>query len=176
MKITLLGLGNLLMRDEGVGVQAVRLLEERYELPPHLEVVDGGTSGLDLLPYIEGRDRVLVVDAVNFGREPGYIGVLENRELPALFARKDSLHHLGLQDVLAAAQLLEVAPREICLIGVQPLSLEIGLELSGLLQGQLELLLQRIITKLREWGLVLTQRLTEVPRPSTACPLGQNPK
>ena len=158
LKVTLLGLGNLLMQDEGVGVQAVRLLEERYELPPNLEVVDGGTSGLDLLPYIEGRDRVLVVDAVNFAREPGFIGVLENRELPALFACKDSLHHLGLMDVLAAAQLLEVAPREICLIGIQPLSLEIGLELSELLQGKLELLLHRIITKLQEWGLVLTQR------------------
>ena len=163
MKITLLGLGNLLMQDEGVGVQAVRLLEERYELPPNLEVVDGGTSGLDLLPYIEGRDRVLVVDAVDFGREPGFIGVLEDQEIPALFAVKASLHHLGLMDVLAAAQLLEVAPKEICLIGIQPLSMKIGLELSELLQGKLELLLHRIITRLQEWGLVLTQRPSKIP-------------
>ena len=88
MNVTLIGLGNLLMRDEGVGVHAVRALEEQYGLPPGLEIVDGGTSGLDLLPYIEGRDRVLVVDAVNFGKEPGYIGVLENQEIPALFASK----------------------------------------------------------------------------------------
>ena len=80
--VTLIGLGNLLMRDEGVGVQAVRAIEERYEMPPGVEIVDGGTSGLDLLPYIEGRDRVLFVDAVNFGKEPGYIEVLENREIP----------------------------------------------------------------------------------------------
>lgn len=152
-KVTLLGLGNLLMRDEGVGVQAVQAVEERYEIPPDLEIVDGGTSGLDLLPYIEGRDRVLFVDAVNFGREPGHIGVLENREIPALFARKDSLHHLGLMDVLATAQLLEVTPREICLIGVQPQSLEIGLELSELLQARMDLLVDRIITKLRDWGI-----------------------
>jgi hydrogenase maturation protease len=152
-KVTLSGLGNLLMRDEGVGVQAVQAVEERYEIPPDLEIVDGGTSGLDLLPYIEGRDRVLFVDAVNFGREPGHIGVLENREIPALFARKDSLHHLGLMDVLATAQLLEVTPREICLIGVQPQSLEIGLELSELLQARMDLLVDRIITKLRDWGI-----------------------
>lgn len=157
-KVTLIGLGNLLMRDEGVGIHAVRALEERYELPPELEVVDGGTAGLDLLPYIEGRDLVLVVDAVNFGQAPGFIGVLENQEIPALFASKDSLHHLGLMDVLAAAQLLEVTPREICLIGVQPLSLEIGLELSELLNGKLGLLLDRIVSKLQEWGFIISQR------------------
>ncbi len=146
------------MQDEGVGVQAVWALEKGWELPPELEVVDGGTAGLDLLPYIERRDRVLFVDAVNFKKEPGYIGVLEDQEIPALFATKDSLHHLGLLDVLAAAQLLEVAPREVCLIGVQPQSLETGLELSPLLQGRLELLLERIIAKLREWGLILAPR------------------
>ncbi len=148
------------MRDEGVGVQAVRALEERYELPPDLEVVDGGTAGLDLLPYIEGRDRVLFVDAVNFRQEPGYIGVLENEEIPALFAAKESLHHLGLMDVLAAARLLDAFPREVCLIGIQPLILDIGLELSELLQGKMELLLTRIIAKLEEWLLHVTQRRT----------------
>jgi hydrogenase maturation protease len=158
MKITLIGLGNILMQDEGVGVQAVRALEEGWELPPELQVVDGGTSGLDLLPYIEGRDLVLFVDAVNFGRDPGYIGVLENQEVPALFATKDSLHHLGLMDVLAAAQLLDISPREVCLIGIQPQSLDLGLELSPLLQGKLELLLHQIIAKLQAWGLVLTPR------------------
>jgi hydrogenase maturation protease len=158
MKITLIGLGNLLMRDEGVGVQAVRALEERYELPPELEVVDGGTAGLDLLPYIEGCDRVLLVDAVNFRKEPGYIGVLENEEIPALFAAKESLHHLGLMDVLAVARLLDAFPREICLIGIQPQSLDIGIELSELLQGRMELLLDRIIAKLNEWLLNLIQR------------------
>ncbi|MCL4500589.1 MAG: HyaD/HybD family hydrogenase maturation endopeptidase [Deltaproteobacteria bacterium] len=157
-KITLIGLGNLLMRDEGVGIQAVRALEERYELPPDLEVVDGGTSGLDLLPYIENRDRVLFVDAVNFRQEPGYIGVMENQEVPALFATKDSLHHLGLMDVLAAARLLEVAPKEVCLIGIQPQTIETGLELSDRLQAKLPELLAKIIARLQDWGLTLARR------------------
>jgi hydrogenase maturation protease len=151
--ISLIGVGNILMRDEGVGVQAVRLIEERYELPPEVEVVDGGTSGLDLLPYIEGRERVLFVDAVNFGQEPGYIGVLENEAVPARFGAKDSLHHLALMDVLAAAQLLDAAPREICLIGIQPQSLEIGLELSELVREKLDLLVAQVIAQLRSWGL-----------------------
>lgn len=152
-KVVLIGLGNILLRDEGVGVQAIRAVQERCQWPSHLEIVDGGTAGLDLLPYIEGRDRVLFVDAVNFNREPGYIGVLENEEIPALFARKETLHHLGLLDVLAAAQLLGVAPREVCLIGIQPAVMETGLELSELLQARLELLVGRIIAKLQEWGL-----------------------
>ena len=153
IKVTLLGLGNLLLRDEGVGIHAIRALEARHLAPPGLEIVDGGTSGLDLLPYIEDRDRVLFVDAVNFRKEPGYIGVLENQEVPAMFSLKDSLHHLGLMDVLAAAQLLDAAPREICLIGIQPHIIETGLELSDLLQEKLPLLLAGILAKLKDWGL-----------------------
>lgn len=152
-KVTLIGLGNILMRDEGVGVQAVRLVQERCGALSDLEIVDGGTAGLDLLPYIQGRDRVLFVDAVNFQREPGYIGVLEDREVPALFGLKSSLHHLGLMDVLAAAQLLDAAPQKVCLIGIQPQIMDLGLELSELLQEKLPLLVDRILVKLQEWGI-----------------------
>ena len=151
-KITLIGLGNILLRDEGVGVQAVRALLERYEVPSSLEIVDGGTSGLDLLPFIEGRDRVLFVDAVNFGQEPGYLGELNNEKIPAFFAAKSSLHHLGLADVLAAAQLLDTLPKEVCLIGIQPHTLEPGLELSPVLQARLDDFLEQILAKLRGWG------------------------
>ena len=157
-KVTLIGLGNLLLRDEGIGLHAVRAMEAGYQADPGFEIVDGGTAGLDLLPYIEGRDRVLFVDAVNFRKEPGYIGVLENQEVPALFATKDSLHHMGLMDVLAAAQLLDRSPREVCLIGIQPHTIETGLELSELLQARLPELLARIVARLQDWGLSLTPR------------------
>jgi hydrogenase maturation protease len=146
------------MRDEGVGIHAVQAMEADYQTDPNLEIVDGGTAGLDLLPYIEDRDRVLVVDAVNFRKEPGYIGVLENQEVPALFATKDSLHHMGLMDVLAAAQLLDRSPREICLIGVQPQTIETGLELSDLLQAKLPELLARIVARLQDWDISLSRR------------------
>ena len=151
------------MRDEGVGIHAMRALEAGYQAAPGLEIVDGGTSGLDLLPYIEGRDRVLFVDAVNFRKEPGYIGVLENQEIPALFGLKGSLHHLGLMDVLAAAQLLDIAPREVCLIGIQPHTIELGLELSELLQEKLEELLGVITARLKEWGVECQVRPGALP-------------
>ena len=157
-KITLIGLGNILLQDEGVGVHAIRHMQEHYEMPPELEIVDGGTSGLDLLPYIEGRDRVLFVDAVKFGQEPGYIGILENEEIPSFFAVKSSLHHLGLADVLAAAQLLDTLPPEICLIGIQPYSLETDLKLSPQLQARLDALLEQVLAKLLDWGLFCRPR------------------
>ena len=136
-----------------MGIHAVQALPAGWVCPPELEIIDGGTTGLDLLPYLEGRDRVLFVDAVNFGKEPGYIGVLENAAVPALFSTKASLHHLGLADVLAAARLLDVFPRELCLIGIQPQDLEPGLELSATLQGKMADFLARILAKLQSWGI-----------------------
>ena len=152
MHITLLGLGSLLMQDEGVGIHAVRYIQEHYETPG-LEIIDGGTGGMDLLPYIENRDHLLVVDAANFEKEPGYIGVLRDEEIPALFGVKASLHHLGLADVLATAQLMDIAPKEICLIGVQPQTIALGLELTELIQKKLPDLVALIIKQLEEWGI-----------------------
>ncbi len=151
MHITLLGLGSLLMQDEGVGIHAVRYIQENYETSG-LEIIDGGTGGMDLLPFIENRDRLLVVDAANFGQEPGYIGVRRDEEIPALFGVKASLHHLGLADVLAAAQLMDIAPKEICLIGMQPQTIALGLELTELIQKKLPDLVALTIKQLEDWG------------------------
>jgi len=166
MKIALIGLGNILMRDEGVGVHAIKAVQEHYQVPPELDVVDGGTAGLDLLPFLEGRDRVLFVDAVDFGEAPGFIGVLKNEAIPQAFGKsKSSLHHVGLAEVLAAARLLDALPPEVCLIGIQPQSLEVGLELTEVLQEKLETLVARITATLGDWGLPLIRR---APAPSSS--------
>jgi hydrogenase maturation protease len=157
MTTTLLGLGSILMQDDGVGVHAVKYIQEHYDTPG-LEIVDGGTSGLDLIPYIENRDRVLVVDATDFGKEPGYIDVLRDDEIPALFGEKASLHHIGLMDVLATVQLLNIAPKEICLIGMQPQTIALGLELSGVIQEKLDILVGKIINQLENWGVTCSRR------------------
>ncbi len=164
MKTTLIGLGNILMRDEGIGVHAVLALQERFEVPPELEIVDGGTAGLDLLPFFEGRDRVLLVDAVDFGAEPGFIGELANEAIPARFGKnKASLHHVGLAEVLALAQLQNILPQEICLIGIQPASLDPGLELTGTVQEKFDALIARVRTKLRDWDIYLASRSSSSP-------------
>jgi len=82
LKTALLGIGNILLKDEGVGVHVVNAMKESYTFSPEVEIIDGGTLGLDLLPFVEGRERLLIIDAVNFGKAPGYIGVLENEKDP----------------------------------------------------------------------------------------------
>jgi hydrogenase maturation protease len=164
MKVTLIGMGNILMRDEGVGVHAVKAVEERFEVPPELDIIDGGTAGLDLLPFLEGRDRVLLVDAVDFGKDPGFIGELANEAIPAAFGKdKASLHHVGLAEVLATARLLDILPREICLIGIQPHTIDMGLELTEVLEQHFDRLIARISDRLRDWNLPLIPRSSSSP-------------
>ena len=151
--MTLIGLGNILMRDEGIGVHVVNRFRERYSVPDSVEIVDGGTCGLDLMPVIEGRRKVLIVDAVNFEREPGYIGELVNDEIPARFSTKASLHHLGLMDVLSIVRLADAMPEEICIIGIQPKTMELGLDMTELMLDKIDVLVEKIVLKLREWNI-----------------------
>jgi hydrogenase maturation protease len=146
--VTLIGLGNILLRDDGVGVHAVRYIQEHCTIPAGLEIVDGGTTGLDLLPFIEGRQRVIFVDTVNFNQAPGFIGVLKNEAIPSLFGAKESLHHMGLMDVLAAARLMDILPADIRLIGIQPERIEPGLEMSATIQSRLSPLVDQILSEI----------------------------
>ena len=151
-KLALIGLGNILLRDEGAGVHAVRILREEHHFTPAIEIVDGGTLGLDLLPYLEHSDRLLFVDAVDFGKEPGYIGEMEDREMTASFRGALSVHDLGLSDLLRAAAWKGLKPERICVIGIQPESVEMGLEMTPLIRGRVEELLKRVVAKLEAWG------------------------
>jgi hydrogenase maturation protease len=147
-----MGLGNILMMDEGVGVHTINAFQKRYRVPDYAEVIDGGSAGLDLLPFIEGREKLLMVDAVNFDREPGYIDILENEEIPAKFSTKTSLHHLGLLDVLSIVKLSDALPKDMCIIGIQPKSMELGLDMSPEIWDKVPELVERIVSKLHEWN------------------------
>jgi len=160
VKISLIGLGNLLLGDEGVGVHAVGALKEKYDFPEEVRLLDGGTLGLDLLHLIEGMDRVLFVDAVDLKKEPGTIAVIEDVNLPFILEPKLSLHHVGLSDLLFASSFMGTRPAEIVLVGIQPEKLEVGLELSPTIRGRLDKLLETILEKLREWGLEIKEKKT----------------
>ncbi|MCK5519733.1 MAG: hydrogenase maturation protease, partial [Candidatus Marinimicrobia bacterium] len=105
--VVFLGLGNLLMEDEGFGVHVYRYIEENYRFSPEIEMIDGGTAGFELLPFFEDYDKILMVDAVEFEKEPGFVGLIENDDILAQLTQKMSLHHLGISDVISTAQLLE---------------------------------------------------------------------
>jgi len=162
-KICVIGMGNILLRDEGVGVHAVEALKRKYDFPEGVRLLDGGTLGLDLLHLIEGMDGVLFVDAVDLKRSPGTLAVIEGEGLPSLLEPKLSLHHVGLSDLLFASSFLGTRPAEIALVGIQPETLEIGLELSKTVMDRFEQLLQAIVEKLREWGLEIKGKRTQEP-------------
>ncbi len=149
--VTVLGLGNVLMQDEGVGVHLVNLLMEKYEFDPGIELIDGGTTGTDLLPYFEQNQRIMILDAVDFGKKAGHIDIIRNEDILARFKSKLTLHHLGLSDVLSTLQLLDIKPKEICLIGMQPASMELDLEPSDTAREQFGKALEIILDKLNDW-------------------------
>ena len=156
--VCLIGIGNILLSDEGVGVHAVNAIKERYTFSPHVEIIDGVTMGLDLLSFFEGRDKVLIVDAVDFGKEPGHTGIIENNDIPSALDPKFSVHHIGLSDVLFAAKLMEKIPSEVCLIGIQPKSLDVGLDMTDEINGKIDKLVDLSISKLRGWGINVSCR------------------
>lgn len=116
----LLGIGNVLWADEGFGPKVVERLRECAVLPPDVDLVDGGTQGLYLLPLVQDAARMIVFDAVDFGKPPGTLMVLRDDDIPAFFGQRPlSLHQTGFTDVLAAAALTGRLPGAITLIGVQ---------------------------------------------------------
>lgn len=119
--ILVLGIGNLLWGDEGFGVRAVEALDAQYEFPPQVQLMDGGTQGLFLLPFVKSARRMIILDAVDYRMPPGSLKVVWNDEIPAfLAANKMSMHQIGFQEVLALARLQGEHPEEAVLIGVQP--------------------------------------------------------
>ncbi len=134
--LLVIGVGNVLLRDEGVGVRIVRELERlasngSIALPAGTRLVDGGTLGLDLLPMIADARALVLVDAVDIDRDPGALTVLRGDEIHGALAGHVSPHQVGISDLVAAARLMGVLPDEVALVGVQPDAIEIGLELTG---------------------------------------------
>lgn len=125
MRTVLLGIGNLLWGDEGFGPRVIAELAGRQGLPPKVELIDGGTQGLYLLPLIQETQRLIVFDAIDFGDPPGCLRILRDGEIPAFFGQRPlSLHQTGFTDVLAAAELTGFLPSAITLIGVQYADIE----------------------------------------------------
>jgi hydrogenase maturation protease len=130
LNILVLGIGNLLLQDEGAGVRAVEEFERKYVVPAGVELLDGGTSGIELLQYIRGRDALIILDVVKSGNPPGTIIRMEGEDVPAMFQKRISPHQLGLSDLLAVSQLTDSMPRHVVLFGIEPKSIETGLEIS----------------------------------------------
>lgn len=147
-----LGIGNILLQDEGLGVHALERLIQDYCVPSAIQLVDGGVMGLDLLPYLEDLLTLLVIDAVQTGQPPGTLIRLEGDAIPATLALKMSMHQAGLQELLATSQLQGTSPSKVVLWGMEPANVDWGLDLSAPVAAGLDALVQAIVGELRDCG------------------------
>lgn len=159
-RILILGIGNILWADEGFGVRAVQALEQAYEFPPSVSLLDGGTQGLALIPYVQQADVLIILDAVDFQLAPGSLVELRDEEVPAyLGAKKMSLHQISFQEVLALCQLLGNSPKNLLLMGVQPEVLEdYGGSLSLVVKQQMKPAIDRVLGYLAAMEINAIQR------------------
>lgn len=156
--VLVLGLGNILIQDEGIGVRAVELLQQEYETPEEVEILDGGTAGMALYEHIIDRDYLIVLDAVNTGRPPGTLVRLVDDEVPAFFRNKVSPHQMALADILAALKIAGEAIPYLRVLGVEPASLQTSIELSDTVAAQLHPLVQATLEELAQLGFPLRRK------------------
>lgn len=159
MRVVVLGVGNILMSDEGVGVHAVTALADGYDLPDCVEIIDGGTSGMDCLDRIADADLLLIADCMRSpGKQPGDITRLADDQINAWFKTKISPHQVGLSDVLAACCFHGISPKKVVLVGVQPASFETSMDLTPAIAAVLPRVIDDLLAELAAFGITATAK------------------
>jgi len=157
-RIMVLGVGNILLRDEGVGPKVVERMREIYDFPPNVELMDGGTAGLDLLPYLKGVDTVIIVDTVKTGEEPGAIFRFTPDDIDIKVPYKTSLHQIGMVEVFAIAEALGRKLNAV-IIAIQPEDMsDWGLELTATIEAKIPELITLVIKELEALGVKATEK------------------
>jgi hydrogenase maturation protease len=152
MSALILGVGNILLGDEGIGIRVVEELTNRYAFPEEVMVLDGGTAGIELLRYIEGRDHLILIDAMRAGLEPGTVFRVEGEDVPKRFMTRISPHQIGLSDLLAAGILTDQIPKRITLFGIEPERLETGIYLTETVAVNLDKIIDAVLAELNQAG------------------------
>ncbi len=165
LQIALFALGNLMRTDDAVGMLTLRELEECGRLPPDVRVIEGGTLGLDLLESLRGISHLLVLDAVDSGAIPGTLKRFEGLQVDDLPVSK-SVHLLGFSDLMGALRLIDAAPAEVVLLGVQPASTDWGTILTPEVEPARHSLMQAALEQLTQWKVEMSE--TAIGRQSTS--------
>jgi hydrogenase maturation protease len=154
-KTLILGVGNYILSDDGLSVHVLERLQANNLIPDNIQMVDGGTCGLDLLQYLEGVSNLIIIDAVKTRDGiPGSIIRLDGDQVPAYLSLKISPHDIGLPDLLATAKLRDLYPEKIVVFGIQPASLELGVELSPEVASKVDELIELIQKEVNELILI----------------------
>jgi len=151
IRTLVIGLGNPLMADDGAGVAVLERLRADWDIPPEVELIDGGTWGMNLLPMVESTHDLILVDAIRSGAVPGALTVLERSELPRYFALKLSPHQIDLREILALAELRGLLPENLVAIGIEPERVEMEMGLSPRVSAGLTKLADLVVERL-EWA------------------------
>jgi hydrogenase maturation protease len=147
-----IGLGNPIMADDGLGIAALERLREGWTLPESVRLVDGGTWGMNLLPLVEEASELLLLDAIDRGGPVGELVVLEREQVPRFLGLKLSPHQIDLREVLALAELRGGLPAKLVAMGLQPARVEMFSGLSPGVECRMDQLLAAVIQRLERWG------------------------
>jgi hydrogenase maturation protease len=156
--LLVLGLGNVLCGDDGLGALAVTLLNRWFDRPRDVHVLDGGTLGLSLLPHLEEARAVILVDAVRTEAAPGSFVRLEGSDVTSAVVERLSPHQVGVADLLDGARWLDRYPDRVVLVGLVPATLDLGVGCSPAVTAALPTLLDRIVEEIRGFGFELDRR------------------
>ncbi|MDD4170653.1 MAG: HyaD/HybD family hydrogenase maturation endopeptidase [Syntrophomonas sp.] len=150
-KPVVMGLGNPLFQDEGLGIHVIsRLLKLKWA--ERVELIDGGTEGLSLLNPVEAAEYLLVIDAIDGGFQPGTVKLWNGSQIPFIVHQRTSLHQLGFQEVLALARMRGTIPEQMLLVGVQPRTLEWGTQLTPEVAGSVPLVIDIVYQQINRWS------------------------
>ena len=156
--LLVLGLGNVLLEDDGVGGAAVAILLDRYEAPRGVRVLDGGTLGLSLLPHLQDAETVILVDAIRADGAPGDFVRLDGDDVAPAVATRLSPHQVGVADLLDGARWLGRYPDRVVLLGLVPESMELVVGVSPRVRAALSDLVERIVDEARALGFVFRHK------------------
>lgn len=160
--IGVLGIGNLLMRDDGFGVRCLEELENRYVFPDNVTLLDGGTSGLMLAPYLEDMDIIYMIDIVNLKAEPGSIHCFSDKDVRSGdIQTRLSPHQVGLMEILELCKLRGKAPERIEMVTAVPEELFMGLGLTPLLESKIDSVVDIVLERLSQEGVVWEEKGTD---------------
>jgi hydrogenase maturation protease len=155
--LLVLGLGNVLLRDDGVGAAAVALLLDRYQPPCNVRVLDGGTLGLSLLPYLEEAEAVILVDAITADAAPGALVRLDGADVAPAVATRLSPHQIGVSDLLDGAHWLDRYPARLVLLGLVPETMDLAVGLSPAVARALPDLVERVVDEAATLGFAFSR-------------------
>jgi hydrogenase maturation protease len=156
--LLVLGLGNVLLRDDGVGSAAIARLRAYYDAPGDVRVLDGGTLGLALLPYLQEAEQVILVDAIRSDEAPGSLVRIDGEMVAPAVATRLSPHQIGVSDLLDGARWLDRYPSDLVLLGIVPSAIDLAVGLSPGVAQTLPALVERVVDEARRLGFRFTRR------------------